>query len=229
MSGTGQDNLSTRLIHSGEIGGFPNSPNSPHIPGRSDEVASKLKKFSPEKIFKLKKWEDVVEIPYRKGSMETTPLRHAILFGEYELTIDDKTRMLVPSEIRRALVPERDGDAFFMVVGSNQVPWLYPARFYEALVSQAPADLTPEEDLLAFDQMNFALAAKLEWDKQGRVLIPEKTLRRTGLDREVALVGVRDHLELWNRPAWDARREELIRRSADIAVRAKRARMAPGG
>jgi MraZ protein len=160
--------------------------------------------------------------------METTPLRHAILFGEYELTIDDKNRMLVPSEIRKSMVPERDGEAFFMVVGQNQVPWLYPEKFYEALVSQAPADITPGEDLLAFDQVNFALASRMEWDKQGRVLIPEKTLRRTGLNREVTVIGVRDHLELWNRPDWEVRREELLKRSSEIALRAKQARLASG-
>lgn len=153
-------------------------------------------------------------------------MRHAILFGEYELTIDDKNRMLVPAEIRKALVPERDGEAFFMVVGLNQVPWLYPEKFYELLVSQEPADITPEEDLLAFDQVNYGLASRMEWDKQGRVLIPEKTLRRTGLGREVTVIGVRDHLELWNRQDWEIRREELIKRSSEIALRAKRARLA---
>jgi MraZ protein len=158
--------------------------------------------------------------------MGTTPLRHAILFGEYELTIDDKNRMLVPAEIRKSMVPERDGEAFFMVVGQNQVPWLYPEKFYEVLVSQEPADITPGEDLLAFDQMNFALASRMDWDKQGRILIPEKTLRRTGLSREVTVIGVRDHLELWNRPDWEIRREELLKRSSEIALRAKQARQA---
>ncbi len=157
--------------------------------------------------------------------METTPIRHAILFGEYELTIDDKNRMLVPSEIRKSLVPERDGEAFFMVVGQNQMPWLYPEKFYETLVSQAPAEMMPDEELLAFDQMNFALASRMEWDKQGRVLIAEKTLRRTGLQREITLVGVRDHLELWNRPDWEVRRSELEKRRSEITLRAKQARM----
>ena len=58
-------------------------------------------------------------------------MRHLILYGEYELTIDDKNRLLVPSEVRKAIVPERDGEAFFLVVGINRVPWLYAERYYE--------------------------------------------------------------------------------------------------
>lgn len=151
-------------------------------------------------------------------------MRHLVLYGEYELTIDDKNRMLVPSEVRRAIDPQRDGDAFFMVVGVNRVPWLYPERTYEQLIAQSPAELTPEEDSLAFDQLNFAMASRLEWDKQGRILIPEKTLKRTGLSRDVTLIGVRDHLQLWNRSDWEARREALLSKSSEIALRAKQAR-----
>ncbi|MCH2171658.1 division/cell wall cluster transcriptional repressor MraZ [Myxococcota bacterium] len=41
-------------------------------------------------------------------------------------------------------------------------------------------------------------------DKQGRILIP-KTLRDfAGLDREVAVVGVGNHLQLWNKARFDA-------------------------
>jgi MraZ protein len=151
-------------------------------------------------------------------------LRHLVLYGEYELSIDDKNRMLIPSEVRRSIDPERDGEAFFLVVGVNRVPWLYPEWYYENLVSRDPGDVTPDEQKLAFDQMNFAMASRLEWDKQGRVLIPDKTLRRTGTGKEVTLIGVRDHLELWNRSDWEARRESLLARSSEIAGLAKRAR-----
>ena len=137
-------------------------------------------------------------------------MRPLVLFGEHELTVDDKNRLLIPSEIRKLLNPERDGEALFLVIGVNRKPWLYPERYYENLVSQVPAEISPGDDRLARDQLLFGMASRLEWDKQGRVLVPEKTLRRTGLNREVTLLGVRDHLELWNRSDWDARREELM-------------------
>lgn len=154
-------------------------------------------------------------------------MKHPLLYGEYELTIDDKNRLLVPAEVRKSIQPQRDGEAFFLVVGVNRKPWLYPERYYETLVSQAPLEMMPGEDMLAYDQMHFAMASRLEWDKQGRVLIPDKALRRTNLNREVTLIGAKDHLELWNRSDWEIRQEQLLERSAEIALRAKQARQQP--
>jgi len=155
-------------------------------------------------------------------------VQHAILYGEHELTLDDKNRVLVPAEIRKSLDPERDGRAFFLVVGQNQRLWFYPENYYSQIVAQSQQDLTLNEDVLAFDQMHFARANRVEWDTQGRLVIPGKALRRTGLgegDRDVTLIGVRDHLELWRRSDWDAREAELSRRHAEIvAQRARQAR-----
>jgi MraZ protein len=156
-------------------------------------------------------------------------LRHLLLIGEHELTIDEKNRLLIPSEIRKSMNSERDGDAFFLVLGLNRKPWLYPERFYEQLVFQAQPDITPGEEQLDFAHANFALASRLEWDSQGRLLIPEKTLRRTELSREVTLIGAGDHLEIWNRSDWDSRREQILARHAEIAIRAKQARQSPNG
>jgi len=156
-------------------------------------------------------------------------VRHPVLFGEYELTVDDKNRLLVPADVRRSIPPEF-GEAFFLVMGINRVPWLYAEKYYEDLVTQVPADMTPGDDLLAFDQWNFAMASKLPWDKQGRVLVPEKMLKRASLGKEVTLIGARDHLELWNRADWEVRREELFNQGPEIAARAKLARQsAPNG
>jgi len=155
--------------------------------------------------------------------VEEKTLRHPVLFGEYELTIDDKNRLLVPAEIRRSIPPDY-GEAFFVVMGTNRVPWLYPERYYDELVTQIPADMTPDDDLLAYNQYVFAMASKMPWDKQGRVLVPDKTLKRSGIGKDVTLIGARDHLELWNRADWDARREELMSRGAEIINRAKIAR-----
>jgi MraZ protein len=154
-------------------------------------------------------------------------LRHPVLYGEYELNIDDKNRLLVPSEVRRSITPEEHGDGFFFVIGVNRMPWLYPERYYERLATAAPSDMTPAQDLLAFDQLHFAMASRVEPDKQGRVLLPDKTLRRAGIKKEVTLIGVRDHLELWNRADWEAERERLETLRSELAVAARQARQSP--
>ena len=137
-------------------------------------------------------------------------MRHLILHGEYEVSIDDKNRFLIPAEIRKRMDPERDGVAFFLVIGPDRKPWIYTERFYESLVSEVPATMSPGLDRLAYDSRVFGTAAYMEPDKQGRVLIPEAMRKRTALDKEVTLVGVRDHLEIWNRPEWEAERERLF-------------------
>jgi len=132
--------------------------------------------------------------------------RHLFLFGEYELTVDEKNRLLIPSEVRRQLDPERDGDGFYLVVGVNEKIWLYPEHYYEELVSRRPQEIAPANESLDFEQRMFALASRIDWDKQGRVLLPDKIIRRKELNREITMIGVRDHLELWNRDAWEDRR-----------------------
>jgi MraZ protein len=155
--------------------------------------------------------------------------RHPILIGEYELTLDEKKRLLVPAEVRRAIPPEY-GESFYLVMGVNRVLWLWPSRAYEELVMQVPSDMIPGEDALAFDQYVFGMAAKLDWDKQGRILVPERMLKRAGFEKdvkEVTLVGARDHIEVWGRSQWEARREELEKRGPEVFLRAKQARMNP--
>lgn len=154
-------------------------------------------------------------------------MRHLVLYGNYELTVDDKNRILVPSEVRKKLEPERDGEAFFLVTGRDGRLWLYPERYYEQLVSREPTELTPSEDTLAFDRMMLGLASRVEWDKQGRVLLPDRALKRAGIGKDVTLVGARDHLELWNRADWDAAREQLEARRADVMEKMRQAREKP--
>jgi len=156
-------------------------------------------------------------------------LRHPLFVDEFPLTVDEKNRLLIPSQVRRVIQPERDGEALYVTVGRNEVPWLYTERYYEHLMSQAPAELTPDDDRLEYDQLMFALASRIEVDKQGRVLVPDKQLKYAGDSKELTLVGVRDHLELWNRAAWAAHSEGLRQRRAAIELRARQARQAPNG
>ena len=153
-------------------------------------------------------------------------MKYGLLYGSHELTIDEKNRLLIPSEIRKQLSSDGESEKLFLIVGVNRKIWAYAEQAYEALCERQISQLSPDEDELMFDQMNFASASRVEWDKQGRILIPDRTLKRTGTDKEVTLIGARDHLEVWNRSEWDAWETQLDQQRAEIAKKARQARKA---
>ena len=52
--------------------------------------------------------------------------------------------------------------------------------------------------------MLYGQAQQVELDRQGRIRIGPELASTAGIRREVVLVGVEDHLELWDQTAWDA-------------------------
>jgi MraZ protein len=126
------------------------------------------------------------------------------LAGTFELTIDGKNRLSIPFPIRRKLDAERDGHSFYVVPGRRRRTLsLYPEKHYEKLRDKVPADDRLSDDTYEYRQWEYSQSALLDPDTQGRILIPERLLKRAGLDKEVALIAVRDHLELWNRKEFD--------------------------
>lgn len=148
-------------------------------------------------------------------------MQYAVLYGQHRISIDAKNRLLVPADVRKRLLPERDGSAFFIVTGDNGKLWLYPEKVYEGMAAGAAQDLAPDEEQLEFDHLHYGLADRLEWDKQGRILLPDDQLKETSTGKDIVLFGSRNHLEIWNRSDWDAYRLSLQTRRKEISLRAK--------
>jgi MraZ protein len=126
-----------------------------------------------------------------------------LLTGEYQHVIDDKGRVLVSNKLRNQVDVDKHGGNFYLVLGANGILCLYPEKHFEQLaLSVAPAGTAPDE-AVAFERISFALASKVELDNQGRLLLNEKLRKRAGLKEDVTLVGVRDHIELWNTQDWE--------------------------
>ena len=135
-----------------------------------------------------------------------------LLTGEFELSIDDKHRLFIPTRVREQILPEENGSGFYLVLGINRILSLYPDRYYQRIaLAVAPRTVAPDE-MLAFERVNFALAGRVELDRQGRVLLPDKALKRADLKEQVTLIGVRDHLEVWNTQQWERYLAEHIER-----------------
>ena len=134
-----------------------------------------------------------------------------VFYGEFDISIDPKNRIVIPAEVRREIVPKRDGEQFFIVVGINRRAWLYPDLAYKKMVAnELPSKLAPDNQVLKFDSLNFAMARKVEPDKQWRISIPPEMIRRTKMQKEITLVGVRNHLEMWDRAEWKEYIDKLL-------------------
>ncbi|MHC4185870.1 MAG: division/cell wall cluster transcriptional repressor MraZ, partial [Planctomycetota bacterium] len=126
-----------------------------------------------------------------------------LLTGEYEHIVDDKSRVLISNKLRNQIDADEHGSSFYLVLGANGILCLYPEKYFEQVVlAAAPGSAAPDETV-AFERISFALASKVELDRQGRLLLNDKLRTRAGLRDRITLVGIRDHIELWNSEDWE--------------------------
>jgi MraZ protein len=126
-----------------------------------------------------------------------------LLTGEYQHVVDSKSRVLISNKLRNQIDVDEHGSNFYLVLGANGILCLYPEKYFEQIVlAIAPGKNAPDE-AVAFERISFALSSKVELDGQGRLLLNERLRKRAGLKDQITLVGVRDHIELWNNEDWE--------------------------
>ena len=126
-----------------------------------------------------------------------------LLTGEYKHVVDDKSRVLISNKLRSQVDSDEHGSSFYLVMGANGILCLYPEKYFERIVLSMGPGNDAADEMVAFERMSFALASKIELDSQGRLLINDRLRKRAGLENQITLVGVRDHIELWNSEDWD--------------------------
>lgn len=126
-----------------------------------------------------------------------------LLTGEYQHVIDGKGRVLISNKLRHQIDVDEHGSNFCLVLGANGILCLYPEKYFEQIILAVAPDATAPDEAVAFERISFALASKVELDSQGRLLLNERLRKRAGLKEQITLVGVRDHIELWNNENWE--------------------------
>ena len=122
-----------------------------------------------------------------------------MLTGTHPRTLDDKKRMALPKRIREQL---GEPETLFVTPGPDQCLWVYTQQGLERLadrLDQAPAT---DAEARVFRRLYFAQTEAVDLDRSGRILIPERLGPFASLQRDVVLIGVRDHLELWDAARW---------------------------
>ncbi len=138
-----------------------------------------------------------------------------MLLGEYEHTIDDKNRLTLPARFRRAFA-----EGIVVTRGLDECLYAYAPTAWTQLVERRLAPLDPfSKEGRQMQRFFYAGAVETELDRQGRVTIPPALIQRARLAREVVVAGVNDHLEIWDRAAWQRELAEVEGSAEDVAER----------
>ncbi len=127
-----------------------------------------------------------------------------VFTGQYERTIDAKNRIQLPSQLRAAIEPERDGKGLYIILGEHRSTLsIFTERAFEELAARIATEFMPGPESRRFELQFYALASYVEVDKQGRILVPDRLRRKARLGEEVFLVGQKYRIDVWNREDFD--------------------------
>lgn len=122
----------------------------------------------------------------------------AIMFlGEYQHTLDPKGRVVLPAKFREQLA-----DGCVITKGQERCLYVFPLDRWETeadRVNSLPRDARARKFARSF----FAGADQQDLDKQGRVQIPANLRTYGDLTKDLTVVGVSDHVEIWDTATWN--------------------------
>ncbi|MBZ4666448.1 division/cell wall cluster transcriptional repressor MraZ [Mahella sp.] len=143
-----------------------------------------------------------------------------MFMGEYQHTIDQKGRLIIPSKFRDDL-----GDRFVATKGLDRCLFVYSPDEWSNLEQRLKALPLTNKDARAFVRFFFAGATECEIDKQGRILLPANLREYASLVKDVVLVGVLTRVEIWSKDIWNEYNEQanldhesIAERMADLGI-----------
>lgn len=133
--------------------------------------------------------------------------------GTSLLTLDQKGRLSMPARHREALAVLCAGKVT-VTRHPDGCLVIYPTSVWEQK-REALARLP--YSARAFVRYVLGSAVDLTPDRAGRILIPAELRLMGGLTKDVALLGMGEHFELWNRETLETRELEAVAAGLDAA------------
>ena len=128
-----------------------------------------------------------------------------LLTGTHDRTLDDKKRLALPRRVREQL---GDIKRLFVSQGLDQCLWLFGPSDLDRLAEKIDQSPAAHGKVRVFSRLFFSSMEAVEVDRNGRILLPDRLVAFAGLQHDVVLIGVRDHLELWDAARWNSYRDQ---------------------
>ena len=119
-----------------------------------------------------------------------------MLTGRYEYNLDAKSRMNFPPKFR-----EEMGETVYITKWLDGCIAVYGEEKWNEFNGKLNAlPQIKSRELLRFI---YGSAQDVTLDKQGRILLPRYLKEHAEIEKDIVVIGVGDHAEIWNRRKYD--------------------------
>ena len=126
-----------------------------------------------------------------------------MFLGYYEHSIDEKGRTTIPARYREQL----DNGAF-ITRGFDQNLIVYTSEAFEKISQRVNRLSITDPAARDLRRLIFSHAERIEFDRAGRILIPQTRRDAAQLKDAAIIAGSGAHFELWAPSLWEAREKE---------------------
>ncbi len=130
-----------------------------------------------------------------------------MLLGEFHHNIDEKGRLVIPTKFREEL-----GQEFILTRGIEKCLYVYSLAEWEKLVGKLNTLPFTKKVTRTFTRFFYSGATACKFDATGRIGITSPLISYAGLSKECTVIGVNDHLEIWDTSAF----EEFMNANEDV-------------
>lgn len=119
--------------------------------------------------------------------------------GQYEHNLDEKGRLTIPVKFRHFL-----GEKFYLCMSlTENCLWALPESEWQRLNDKYLSEISPfDKEGQNFLSLFTSLATECEFDKQGRILIPQNLRLKIKLEKAAVLVGKLNFIEIYSESIW---------------------------
>nr|WP_295383627.1 division/cell wall cluster transcriptional repressor MraZ [Pseudoxanthomonas sp.] len=133
--------------------------------------------------------------------------------GTVALSLDAKGRIAVPAKHRDALVP--DGAPLVITAHPHRCLLVYPHSVWDPISKQISAMPGRDARSATLKRLLVGHAQTEELDAAGRVLVAPSLRQWAGLEKQLWLVGVGSHFELWSDAGWQQQQAAMLALDGD--------------
>ena len=132
--------------------------------------------------------------------------------GEYQHKIDAKGRITVPANFRDEL-----GETMIVTRWLDGCLAIYTEEQWKQVYENLKKLPSTKREARMYTHMIMSKAAECDLDAQGRIRIPTHLSEEAKLTKDCVVVGVSDHVEIWDKERWDEYYAQASENFEDIA------------